>query len=667
MWSMAAKNLTRDRRRTIVTATTVAVAALGLALFLGYVHFIEAALADVVIRYEGNGNVQIYRRHALDHIAAEPARYSLAGEEAKQLIAAANAIPGTVLATTQLQGVGMIQNGEKSTVFMATGVVPRDDAVLHGSSAPEDSDIAIPAGKSQVPPIAITQELGDVLGVKRDSNPVVQLSGITLANRFNALDAKVAGYFSTGIEETESKGIKLPIATLQSLYDTDAVSRVVVLLRDRAQSAAYARTLQHALDAKAPGVFSVTTWDNPVIGAVYDSFMGFFRSLFLFTGVIVAVISITAVQHTVAMNLTERTREIGMLRSVGFSRAAISWLFAQESLMTAAAGSAAGLLAAYIIVAAVGALHLTTTLPRVSAEVVLQLRIPLVEAAAILLLAPVLVAAFSMYTAWRGGGGRILAYLQSAHALWVVVVLSFAFAVPLAHADDRAARPTKADIHAWLVAADQARGGYGSYAWRLQIHSVDAQGTTDTSYRIDVKNGKALAYTTAPPKEKGETILVDGRAMWFMKSGLRRPVSVSPRQRLVGQAANGDIASVQYARDYEPSLLGRARIDGRECYKLKLTAKNNAVTYDQIIYYVDIKTHLGVRADFLTVSGRPFKYAMFDYRNRVKGKTGETPFVSTMKIVNSAFPNEFSVLSYRDVHAQVQPDSKFNLDNFSTF
>ena len=39
-------------------------------------------------------------------------------------------------------------------------------------------------------------------------------------------------------------------------------------------------------------------------------------------------------------------------------------------------------------------------------------------------------------------------------------------------------------------------------------------------------------------------------------------MSISARQRLTGLAANGDIASTNYARDYEGTIVGEEVVDG---------------------------------------------------------------------------------------------------------
>ena len=60
-------------------------------------------------------------------------------------------------------------------------------------------------------------------------------------------------------------------------------------------------------------------------------------------------------------------------------------------------------------------------------------------------------------------------------------------------------------------------------------------------------------------------MLFNDRIIWFVKPGLRRPVSISARQRLSGDAANGDIASTNYARDYEGTLAGEEAVNGEPC------------------------------------------------------------------------------------------------------
>ena len=65
----------------------------------------------------------------------------------------------------------------------------------------------------------------------------------------------------------------------------------------------------------------------------------------------------------------------------------------------------------------------------------------------------------------------------------------------------------------------------------------------------------SLVETLAPLNSKGARMLQVERNMWLTKPGLKKPVPISPRQRLSGQAAIGDIAATNYAKDYSAAFL----------------------------------------------------------------------------------------------------------------
>ena len=86
------------------------------------------------------------------------------------------------------------------------------------------------------------------------------------------------------------------------------------------------------------------------------------------------------------------------------------------------------------------------------------------------------------------------------------------------------------------------------------VSSTENGESSNVTYEVKVLGTDALAEVKSPPRQKGELVLFNDRTLWFFKPGLRKPVNISPRQKLIGQAANGDIASTQYARDYEALL-----------------------------------------------------------------------------------------------------------------
>lgn len=210
-----------------------------------------------------------------------------------------------------------------------------------------------------------------------------------------------------------------------------------------------------------------------------------------------------------------------------------------------------------------------------------------------------------------------------------------------------------------LQKSDRARGGLSDgLGWKVKLENQDGTGA---EYEVQVKGVNVIARCFSPARQKGETFLFNDRNLWIYKPGLKKPVSLSPRQRLSGQAANGDIATTNYARDYEAKIEGTEKIGGKEVYRLFLEAKEKNVTYHKIRYWITKDSFLGVKADFLTLEGGLFKSASFDYKHKLSGK----PFVSKMVITDAKKSTETTTLSYSEPKNISLSDSIFNVNNLS--
>jgi len=220
------------------------------------------------------------------------------------------------------------------------------------------------------------------------------------------------------------------------------------------------------------------------------------------------------------------------------------------------------------------------------------------------------------------------------------------------------------DPVALLRDSDRARGALPQgVTWTVKLTSQD-EGTTKTKTMIVRARGvDALAETIAPPRNKGEIVLFNDRALWFVKPGLRRPVSISARQRFQGDASNGDIASTNYARDYTPTIVGEEEVAGEPTWRLDLVAKASDVTYDRIRFWISKRRHLGVKAEFLTVGGDLFKTATFEYANRVRVGRETIDFVSRMVIRDAMGTGSVTTLTFSSPRAEPHAPSLFNVNN----
>jgi hypothetical protein len=218
------------------------------------------------------------------------------------------------------------------------------------------------------------------------------------------------------------------------------------------------------------------------------------------------------------------------------------------------------------------------------------------------------------------------------------------------------------DADALLAESDRARGGHlPGLAWTIEIASHDSDGDTRQTMAAITRDTDTRVDYTAPEKMRGQFVILLGRNMWFSRPGLQKAVPISPRQRLIGQAANGDIAATNYRDDYHARLGGEEPVGGEPCAVLELNAKARNVTYDRIRYWVSIARRVGVKAEFYTVSGKLFKTATFDYGNAIEHEGHAYPFVSRMLIVDAINRQNRTLMSYSGVQVQCPDRSRFEL------
>lgn len=217
-----------------------------------------------------------------------------------------------------------------------------------------------------------------------------------------------------------------------------------------------------------------------------------------------------------------------------------------------------------------------------------------------------------------------------------------------------------------LRASDQNRGGVkDGLTWNLRLETTDDGESSVREFLVKAKGNDAYVEVTSPARNKNEVYLFNDRNMWFFKPSLKKPVAISARQKLTGQAANGDIASTNYARDYKATLEKTETINGEKMNVLLLKANAENLTYDQIRYWISDSTKLAMKAEFLTLQGKPFKLGQMEYRNLVTLAGKKTPFVSKLTIVDAKFPENKSVITYAAPKLEDHPTTLFNVNRLS--
>lgn len=171
-----------------------------------------------------------------------------------------------------------------------------------------------------------------------------------------------------------------------------------------------------------------------------------------------------------------------------------------------------------------------------------------------------------------------------------------------------------------------------------------------------------LARYVDPPRDAGKMVLL-GSVLWFYDPASKDSVRISPQQRLVGQAAIGDVLTVNLAVDYSASLVGEETITDashqqRKCWHLDMKAATDAATYNHVEYWVEEGSYDPIKAKFYSDSGRLLK--ILYYRDYVERLDGVRPTQAV--IIDAVDSSLVTVVDFQDSKFQDIPDIWFQRD-----
>jgi hypothetical protein len=158
-------------------------------------------------------------------------------------------------------------------------------------------------------------------------------------------------------------------------------------------------------------------------------------------------------------------------------------------------------------------------------------------------------------------------------------------------------------------------------------------------------------------------VLLDGRSFWFFDPASQASVRISAQQRLVGQAAIGDVLTVNLAADYTASVVGTETIDDaarqkRTCWHLELEAATETAVYNRVEYWVEQGTFNPVKGKFYSDSGRLLKII---YYRKFTGRLGGVRPAEAV-IIDAVDSSLATIATFGESRFQEIPDPWFQRD-----
>ncbi len=466
-WSLALRNLLRNRRRSLSTLAALAIGLTAILLFGGFNANLRHTMLTAYVR--SGGHLQVQHRDYFLYGSGNPTAYGIANHAA--LIDAirddATLAPMVAVVTPMLRFGGLAGNFDAgiSRTVIGTGYVAQDvdrmrqwnemsvpivrpgfplvatppDAAIVGVGVarvlqlcealglqncprPEAVSRAAPAARARAMPSDIATlaqiEHSATTGAASPGGVRIELLSSSSRGAPNVAALNVVAAEDQGFKELDEISVILHLAQAQQLVFGRAAPRVtaiMVLLNRSADVATASARLQQIVDAHREGQPLVVR-DFRELNPFYVQSERLFEFIFHFVVVLIGGIVLFTVGNTMNTAVVERTVEIGTLRAIGVRRGGIRRLFVLEGFMLGCLGALAGIVAALALGALVNHSGLTWLPPGSSERLPLQLRVLGEPATAIgtTLGLIVIATASAWWPAWRAANLKTVEALRHA-------------------------------------------------------------------------------------------------------------------------------------------------------------------------------------------------------------------------------------------------------------
>ena len=331
LFSLALRNIIRQRARSIATLIAIAIGVAGLILAGGFVQDIFIQLGEAIIHSQ-TGHIQLTRQGYNEGKIRAPEKYLIENPEALKANIQQSA-PQAQLLMSRLGFSGVLNNGKRDLGIVGEGIEPDAEAALgtylqfiEGRALTNNDQDGIIVGQG------VARSLGLKVGDR--INLVMTLS----QGAVNTLDFEVIGVFQSFSKEFDSRAVRIPLAAAKSLMDTQAAHLVVIMLKHTSDTAVVVDLLKQRF---AKDGFDITTWKE--LSDFYEKTVELYDRQFGVLRLIILIMVLLSVVNSVNMTLFERTREFGTMLAVGNRSNTVFQLIMLESLCLGVLGALIGM------------------------------------------------------------------------------------------------------------------------------------------------------------------------------------------------------------------------------------------------------------------------------------------------------------------------------------
>ena len=392
VWRLAFRNLWRNPRRSFTTGMAILAGFVGLTLLSGYILRVREGLKASTVYINLQGHVQIHKLGGLERFAVTPKKYLIQPELDQAL--------EKILATDEddiqfqgkfLSGSGLIIADNLSQPFIARGAEAQVVELANHHPTVQTwargwnkiTERTLSAENLHNPQmISITKRMGQIIGRLKagqddfttltSEQKNVQLVTRTFANDMNAVNAELGMMHTTGVALAEDTSLRAPLAMIQELMATDGYEYRAIFLKKPEMAFRFIdRVKRQIQEQKLP--LEVFHFTEGSIGELYTGTMNFFFVMGSFFVALISGMVALSIVNSLTLGILERTREIGTLKALGFSRNQIVGLFVRETLWLVGLSLSLGLVISLVACSVINAAGIRFSPPGVEGEVNFEL------------------------------------------------------------------------------------------------------------------------------------------------------------------------------------------------------------------------------------------------------------------------------------------------------
>jgi lipoprotein-releasing system permease protein len=173
-----------------------------------------------------------------------------------------------------------------------------------------------------------------------------------VSNAGGVVTVRIIGVFSTGINDVDNNAyVNLRLAQNLAGYSSDELTNLYLRVTDLSKDAAVARAIEKMIN------YHTKTWEETAASVI--SLYKMISVMVYFLVFFVILVAGFGVANVLITNVLEKYRDIAILKSLGFQKNEITWIYLIQGLFVAIIGAALGCLLALIMIKVLGTIRIT--------------------------------------------------------------------------------------------------------------------------------------------------------------------------------------------------------------------------------------------------------------------------------------------------------------------